>query len=259
MMTLQVNPYVWTNRSERIKSSILSLDLKKQDGSLLNISGLSDPIELFIPERVHGRDVAANSIQGHLFVKRLSNGSNTLLYHKIEIESDFEVAFVEIRPENNSLVDVFVSRGVKPTVDNYKFKTRIPDVSLCSHYQAETGYTNCTRNPYIFLLSNEITGGTGVYFVGIRLLNVTRKASRFRRHLSRSCKDSHGRQKRSCIGVKDPPTTPPPTPEIVIPQYNAWADVNYTMSVKIRSCLYWSEKIQAWTTEGCKVNIPYIL
>ena len=89
MMTLQVNPYVWTNRSKTIKSSVVRLDLKKADGSPLNISGLSQPIELFIPEKKQKEDIA-NFAQDHLFVKRPSNDSSTLRYHKIEIENEFE-------------------------------------------------------------------------------------------------------------------------------------------------------------------------
>lgn len=258
MTTLQINPYVWNNRSNFIKSSVLSVNLKRQDGSLLEISDLSQPIELFIPERIQKNDETGNSSQRHFFLKRTYNGSSPLLYHKIEIENDFQAAFVEISPENNSSVDVFVSRGVKPSHENYKLKTRIPDFSSCVRHQDRTGYTDCTRNPNVLLLSSNITGGTGVHFIGIRLLNMTGIAQRQTRHISTSCKDKNGRQKRSCIGVKDPPTTPPPAPEIITPQYNPLTDVNYTMSVKIRSCLYWSEKIQAWKTEGCEVRVLYI-
>jgi hypothetical protein len=59
--------------------------------------------------------------------------------------------------------------------------------------------------------------------------------------------------KRGCVGVKDPPTTPAPTPLIIIPLYNSSTDVNYTMSVSVTGCLYWSEKKSKWTSEGCKV------
>lgn len=253
-MTLQVNPYWWTNRSGDIKSSVLSLDLKKQDGSRLNISGLSHPIELFIPEENQTEEVK-NDTKGILFVKPYNDNSD-IRYHKIEIENEFESAFVKIRPENDSIFDVFVSSGtVKPTPENYTFRAKIPDYSSCRDYEAGTGYFNCAKDPYVFSLSSDITGDIGVHFIGIRLaLGVTGRRTRSQRsRIPRSCKDSHGRQKRSCVGVKDPPTTPPPTPGTIVPQYNERTDVNYTMSVTMRSCLYWSEKKQDWTSEGCKV------
>ena len=255
MLTLQVNPYVWTNGSKRIKSSVLKLDLKNVDGSHLNISGLSHPIELFIAEKGRKEDME-NSTQEHLFVKRPSNDSSSLRYHRIAIENDFQSAFVSIRPENNSVFDVFVGGGFKPTLESYTFKTKIPDFSSCTNYDAKIGYSNCTSNPYIFSLSSNVTGQVGVHFIGIGLaLDATERTARSKRNdLRPSCKDSHGRQKRSCIGVKDPPTTPPPAQVKIVPQYDRHTDVNYTMSVKLKSCLYWSEGKQAWKSEGCKVR-----
>ena len=252
MVTLKVNPYVWANNSASVKSSVVSLDLKKQDGSRLNISGLSHPIELFIPEEGQEKELE-NDTASHLFVKP-SNGSNAIRYHKIEIMNKIESAFVEIRPENGSRLDVFVSSGFKPTTDNYTFTTKIPDFSSCKN-KSEIGHFNCTSNPYAFSVSSDDTGGIGVHYIGIRLAldvdNVTSIPNRKR--TVRFCMDTHGRQKRSCIGVKDPPTTIPPTPKIIVPQYDKSTDVNYTMSVKMKSCLFWSELIQTWTGYGCKV------
>lgn len=252
MLTLKVNPYVWTNTSVNIKSSVLSLDLKNQDGSRLNISGLSHPIELFIPEEDHKEEIKIETGR-HLFLKPY-NDSSAIRYHKIEIESELESTFVEIRPENGFRFDVFVSSGVKPTPDNCTFRTQIPDFSSCNN-KTKIGYFNCTSNPYVFTVSSNVTGNIGVHFIGIRLaLDLDARIAGFnRKRTVRSCIDTHGRQKRSCIGVKDPPTTPPPTPEIIVPQYDKRTDVNYTMSVTMRSCLFWSERGQAWTNHGCKV------
>ena len=148
-----------------------------------------------------------------------------------------------------------MSSGVRPTPSNYTFRTRVPNFSSCRTYDDRTGNFNCTDNPYVFSLSSNVTGEIGVHFIGIRLaLDKGTRNSRIKRNrLMKSCKDSNGRQKRSCVGVKDPPTDPPPTPEIKVPQYDQRTDVNYTMSVTMRSCLYWSETRQAWTSEGCKV------
>lgn len=219
----------------------------------MNLSDLSHPIELFIPEKDQQRNITENT-QRHLFVKP-ENDSSSIRYHKIKIENDFDVAFVEIRPQNNSRFDVFVNNGDKPTSSNYTLRARIPDFSSCKHFKVEIGYLNCTRNPYVLKLSSNVTGNTGVHFIGIRLAserNEGAKLNRSRRSVG-PCKGRHGRQKRSCIDVKDPPTSPPQTPNIIAPQYEEHTDVNYTMVVTMRSCLYWSEEKQAWTSEGCKV------
>lgn len=253
MVTLKVNPYVWANNSVNVKSSVVSLDLKRPDGSRLNISGLSHPIELLIPEEGQEKELE-NDTASHLFVKP-SNDSDAIRYHKIEIMNEIESAFVEIRPENGSHLDVFVNSGFKPTADNYTFATKIPDFSSCKN-KSKIGHFNCTSNPYAFSVSSNVTGAIGVQYIGIRLALEVDNGTLIpiRKRTVRSCIDTHGRQKRSCIGVKDPPTTTPPTtPKIRVPQYDKSTDVNYTMTVKMKSCLFWSEVIQTWTGYGCKV------
>ena len=229
------------------------MDLKKQDGLRLNISDLSHPIELFIPEK-DPEDPIEDDSQAHLFVKPY-NDSSAIRYHKITLRNEFESALVKITPENNTFFDIFVGAAVKPTQNNYTFKTTIPDVSMCEGFTPGVGYINCSSNPYVFSLSSNVTGDIGIHYIGIRLAQESNKTNALNNHrrFPRSCKDSHGRQKRSCIGVKDPPTTPPPTPKVIVPTYDALTDVNYTISVKMRSCLYWSEMKEAWTNEGCKV------
>ena len=253
MVTLKKNPYVWANSSKDIKSSVLSVDLKKQDGSRLNISDLTHPIELIIPEKDPEEPIEDDS-QAHLFVKPY-NDSSAIRYHKITLYNDFESALVKITPEDKAFFDVFVGAAVKPTPNNYTFRTTIPDVSLCEGFTPGIGYINCSSNPYVFSLSSNVTGYIGIQYIGIRLAQEAnaKNVQKNLRRLQRSCKDSQGRQKRSCIGVKDSPTTPPPTPEVIVPTYDALSDVNYTMSVKMRSCLYWSEVKETWTNEGCKV------
>lgn len=251
MVTFKGNPYGWTNTSRYVKSSVLSLDLKNMDGTRLNISGLSHPIELFIPEN-ESNNATPNDPRDHLFVKPY-NDSKAIRYHKIALNNDFDAALVEIRPDENAVFDIFVSAGERPTPDNYTFRTIIPDGSSCRSFKPGTGYLNCSNSPYTFSLSRSITGNVGDHFIGIRLANETDNKRNKRSRVLRSCMNRRGRQKRSCIGVKDPPTTPPPTPKLIKPKYDNRTDVNYTMSVTIKSCLYWSESKQDWTSEGCKV------
>ncbi|PFX11751.1 Polycystic kidney disease protein 1-like 2, partial [Stylophora pistillata] len=68
------------------------------------------------------------------------------------------------------------------------------------------------------------------------------------------CKDGGRRKKRSCVGSKDPPPIPTPKPVILLPDFNASTDLNYTLVVSIGSCFYWSEEKEYWTEEGCKIE-----
>ena len=254
MLLLKENPYTWDPSSENISSSVIQFDLKTENETTLNISGLQDPFQLFLPTKYQTTG-SKKTPKGHLFIK--PNGS--LQVHQLYLANDDERAFVELRPQNNAIFEVFVASGARPTPEKYNFSRTIPDFSSCTRHGANIGYLNCTSDPYKFSFSSALTGRTGLQFIGIRLfINLTEspasKQPRMRRGVGSSCSHGNGqREKRSCIGVKDPPTTPPPTPVLVIPKYNASADVNYTMSVTVTSCMYWSEKKQAWTSEGCQV------
>ena len=64
-----------------------------------------------------------------------------------------------------------------------------------------------------------------------------------------------GRQKRSCVEVKQPPPSPTPTPLVLRSSYNASTDLRYNFSVNIGGCLYWSEDEEHWTQKGCNVSL----
>lgn len=250
MTSFNENPFTWDDSAKGIKSSVVDFSLKKDDGTPLEISGLKDPVELFIP--VSRQEQKTGNKSDEKYFAKPSDGSSNLRYHRIDIPSANSIVFFEIQPERGEVFEVFVSAQKKPTPTDYQFKTRVPDFSSCTAYSKSTGYHNCSNNPYEISLSSDVTGKTGTHYIGIMFAG--NKTDQSRSRVSRSCGGHGGRQKRSCIGVKDPPTTPPPSPKIVIPQYNKSTDVNYTMSVTLTSCLYWSEKKQVWTNEGCSVS-----
>ena len=251
MLSIKKNPYTWDDSSQNISTPVIQFELKTGKGSRMNISDLEKPVELFLPI-TRQSEGGRNNSKDHLFVKP----DNTLRYHEIFIDSREKTVFVKLQPQNNTVFDIFLSGGMKPTERSYNLSARIPDVSSCTLTKDEVGYTNCTNNPFVFSFSSTSTGKIGSHFIGIRLANITAPAPQMnlkaRSRKPRSCVRNTGRQKRSCITVKDPPTTPPPT-AVVVPKYNETTDVNYTMLVTMPSCVYWSERKQAWTNEGCKV------
>lgn len=249
MTSFNENPFTWDESAQGIQSSVVEFSLKKGDGTTLEVSDLTNPVELFIPVTREGEKSGNGSDQ--TFFAKPSNGSDNLRYHRIDIPSANVIVFLKIRPQPGTFLDVFVSAQKKPTPIEYQHRTRVPDFSSCAAYPKSTGYHNCGNNPYVVSLSSDVTG---VHYIGIMF--ASNRTKKTRKRVKRSCGNQSGRQKRSCIGVKDPPTTPPPTPKVVIPQYDASTDANYTLSVTVTSCLYWSDTKQAWTNEGCSVSYP---
>ena len=249
MLLLNQNPYTWDESSKNISSPVIKFELKTEEGSLMNISDLKEPLSLFLPV-IMQTDGKGNDFNDHLFIKP----GNALQYHKVYIDSDDTIAFVKLRPPNDTAFDVFVSGGIKPTERNYSLSKRIPDLSSCTPPYNKP--LNCTSSPFVFFFSSTLTGQTGVHYIGIRRANTMaiplRNSLKVNARKTRSCGVGSGREKRSCIRVKYPPTTSPPT-TIIIPQYNGSTDVNYTMLVTMPECVYWSVSKQAWIKDGCKV------
>ena len=251
MTSFNENPFTWDDSGKSIRSSVVDFSLKRDDGTTLKIAGLKKPVELFIP--VTRKDPKTENKSDEQYFVKPSNGTSNLQYHRIDIPSANSIVSFEIQPEPGKFLEIFVTAEKKPTPTDYHLKARVPDFSSCATYSKSSGYRNCSNNPYEVSLSSNFTGKIGILYIGIMFSTKSTKNIRSRR-ISRSCGDHGGRHRRSCIGVKDPPTTPPPTPKIVIPKYNRTTDVNYTMSVTVTSCLYWSEEKQVWTSDGCSVS-----
>lgn len=246
------NPYNWHKSSLKIKSVVVDFTLKDNAGRKVRVSETQEPIQLWLSLKDHSNKLTRELMY---FVKP-SVGAENIRYHRISIPSYDAVAMVEIRPATGQTVHVYVSANSKPTPENRNFSLTLPDYSSCQSHSPDVGYFNCTSNPYMFTLTSKRTGAIGPHFVGVRYVvsstALSEKKSSVKSRVARDCGSYNGRQKRSCIGDKDPPTTPSPT-GIVRPIYKASTDVNYTMSVKIASCKYWSEEMNKWTSEGCEV------
>lgn len=254
MITFPENPYNWDASSRSITSSVIDFSLKTKNGSKLKIAGLEKPVKLYIPRKPSAKD---RKPAEEYFAKSGEDGTD-IQYHSIYIPSDDVSVSIAITPDGNRTVVIYVSFKDKPTPENHAFSTILPNITYCQNHRAGGVPYNCTSHAYMFAISSSITGGTGLHYVGIRPVNSSRSFApqsdklHMRLRLRRDGGHS-GRQKRSCIGTKEPPTTIPPT-AIIKPSYNASTDVNYTMSVSVASCRYWSEKMNKWTSEGCKVR-----
>lgn len=250
LVTFKSNPYTWDTSASDIKSVVLDFELKDENGHRINIYNLEQEVELFLsPPNQNVEKVK------EYFVKPSNNG--TMQFHKLEFPGAEYAISIRIVPIGNETLKLYLRYAQRPTLTNYSFTATVPEYSSCN-YSVEKGYTNCTSDIFTVTVSSATTGHTGPHYLGVaneRLSNQEKSDSSSRGQMKRVRRDcSHkGRQKRSCVGVKDPPTTPPPVLVITQP-YNASTDVNYTLQVSMATCQYWNVTAQAWTTEGCKVG-----
>ena len=150
---------------------------------------------------------------------------------------------LQIKPAKTAVqFNLYVRHGHRPTVTEYDRKTKIPDES-CS--LSPRGH--CSEQAYDFLLVDEVLRKPGPYYIGILY---DKEAQRIKRRKRRAC-SRKGRQKRSCVEIKDPPR---PENITVKPVYDPKTDVNYSMSIIEEECLFWDSKEERWLSRGCKVT-----
>ncbi|KAK3732032.1 hypothetical protein QZH41_019129 [Actinostola sp. cb2023] len=179
------NPFSWDSTSSRVTSSVISLACMDNTGSDIDISNLKSPIVMTIPR------------------------TNTSSQDPAEKKTFFKTK----QRRHDALRD-------RPTVDNYDYKTKVPDVSRC---QAGQSSNSCSRDPYVNI-PGSVFSNKGTYVIGL-LYQESETTEPQARRVRRSCGGT-GRQKRSCVEIRDPPTTPPPKNVTMIPVYDPARDLN---------------------------------
>lgn len=217
-------------------TAVSSLELKNSTGHLLNMATLESPIIIKLPFIHH----LTNSSRTHYI------GANNTVFYKINVTQPGMALILKVRPENSSTEFlVSVKYGQRPSVGDSDLNTTVPKFSSC--VRLTSGDVNCSRDPYVVFVSNELVTQTGYYFIGIKI----KPKSRSRR---RRC-SGEGRSKRSCVQYKEAPATDAPkkAQSIQAPKYSR-GDVIYTMQVLPAACLYWSSAVSRWTFKGCQVR-----
>jgi len=235
MQAVDFNPFTWDNSSKKIKSSVTSLTLQSANGEKMNVSNLDSYIEIVIP--ISSPPTNTSNKTEHYFLK-----PNKMSFRSYYAELADVPVSIKIKAQRQGIIlQLFLKFGARPTMEDFDHNFTL--TSICNNQ------TNDKQNGTSCLLGESfltvVPSEPSRLYVG--LLFQVNEHSRTRR----SC-FGNGRERRSCLGVKDPP--PKGVTKTVIPQYDPLTDVNYTFSITQSSCLYWSEEKEKWTSDGCKVN-----
>lgn len=260
-MSFKENPYTWHPKSRTIKSSVLDVSLKNvTSGKPLHVEGLAKPVEMFIKNwhREKEEKGKKNKQQREFYVKPSPPDSiENMRFHKIFLPHGDAEANIKIVPSNNVELEVYIRYRVRPTPAENNFETRVPDFSSCLSYTEQDGYFNCVSDPYLFTISPKLTGNTGTHFLGIRYVQypVEKNNTQSKTRAKRSCRDTSGRQKRSCVEVKSPPSAG----NALRLEFQNGTDVKYDLYVTMGACMYWSVEDDEWTNRGCQVfTVPFM-
>ena len=247
MLFFRSNLLTWDISNRNVDTSIVSLDLKDISGNLLNISGLSEDIEILIP-----RTDDSHPENPQYFTQ---NENLTMKFHTFPIKDEGESIQLWLNPVNDTeRFQVYTKKGSRPTKTNYEFRMEIPDFSSCL-YNTTVGFFNCSQDPYMMFIGGELLEVGSIYYVGIQYSgrHATKKDGGHSRRQKRDCAQEY-RVKRSCITYKDPPPTPKPEGLVTIkPLYDKTFSHNYSLRRNSFSCRYWDAKSNTWSVKGCKV------
>ena len=242
MLSMRFNPFTWDSTSERVRSNILTLELRDDKQRAIRVSQSSE-IFMKIPLKTTGTNV--EQPLANIFIK------NTR-FHEINVDYENTSIQLEITPADAAVnLMIFIRFNYRSTILEHDANGTVSSNGWCIWRRVQGNIEwervcSSNRKTPIQLFAQK----RGKYYVEIET-----EESRAKRRQKRSCFEQR-RQKRSCVEVKPPP---PPSPKgenvTVVPKYDPATDHNYTMRTALASCVYWSEEQQMWTTEGCQVRV----
>lgn len=257
MTAFTYNPFTWDNSSEAIQSSVTSLELESGIGKKINVSNLEEDIVIVIPlPNAVSNDADASTVTEHSFLKPSKLSFRSYQAQLKNVPVTFEIT-VE---KPNVVLDFFVKSGTRPTIEESDFKITLTFNSTCKNQTTDKLMNEPSSSCVVKNEFSVVPSNPGILYVGLLYMGAKNSSEHSRKR--RSC-FGHGRQRRSCVGVKDPPLQGIFVKEVS--QYEPTKDLNYTIRITQSGCLYWSELLDKWTSDGCKVrrcifviNIAYI-
>ncbi|KAJ7370174.1 hypothetical protein OS493_033799 [Desmophyllum pertusum] len=199
MLSIPFNPYTWDSTKQRVNSDVLALDLKDETRKLIKVSNLTSDVIIVTP--LKPQTVSLENPQ--YFTK-----NDDLRFHEIDVKYDNTLIMLEITPDETSInLFVYMRYGQRPTTQEHDLNVTVSKNERCvwtpSAHDRNGGATECSVNPLTPI--ETLAKQPGKYFLGVQSYNTTAANSHKRKR--RSC-FGNGRQKRSCVEVKDPHPLP---------------------------------------------------
>ena len=241
MISYNFNPYTTHHSSSRVKSKVVSLVLKDDNGEALDVTDLPTEIQINIPTSEHDQGSTASQTDDFL-------NPGTMQYHVITVHEDNTTLKLSMTMKKPAAITAFIKFEKHPTQTSYDIVIDLSEEKLVSDCKSSQ---KCSYN--ILISCN----ASGKYHIGLLERQENRTVhSRVKRSVL-----SAGTSQEKCVQFKDPPPTlAPPVESIILePQYDPDSSVNYSLQVNAIWCMYWSETEERWTNEGCKVTELIVL
>ena len=241
MISYNFNPYTTHHSSSRVKSKVVSLVLKDDNGEALDVTDLPSEIQINIPTSEHDQGSTASQTDDFL-------NPGTIQYHVITVHEDNTTLKLSMTMKKPAAITAFIKFEKHPTQTSYDIVIDLSEEKLVSDCESTE---KCSHD--ILISCN----ASGKYHIGLLERQENRTVhSRVERSVL-----SAGTSQEKCVQFKDPPPTlAPPVESIILePQYDPDSSVNYSLQVNAIWCMYWSETEERWTNEGCKVTELIVL
>lgn len=236
MIKYNFNPYTSHSSSRRIRSKVVSLALKDDNGVALVVTDLPSDIQINIPISEYGPGNATRPARPDDFLNPGSMQYHVFAAREVNITLKFSLTI-----KKAASITSYIKFGEHPT------ETSFDEVIESKNLVLRCNSTE--KCSYDFVITCNVTGN---YYIG--LLGNSENQTTHSRDRRSILSDDPPQEK--CVKFKDPPPTVPTPAEytILVPEYDPDSSVNYSLEVNTIWCAFWSDTEERWTNEGCKVR-----
>lgn len=237
MITYEFNLESSVNSSNQVNSHVVNIELKDDNGGILEIKDLPDHITIEIP-------VAQNYGNITPLTEHFLN-PGLMQHHIVDVQEKYTTVKFSIRICLQASVSAYVRYGEKPTEYVFDNVVVLPSEGNSSGSDCQNEDSNMRT---VWITAKQI----GRFYIGLFVGQETDMVKSRKKRSILSGSSSEGR----CVNFKPPPPTPPLPEEFVVikPEYDPAKSVNYSLQVSTIRCAYWNEAEEKWKNDGCKVR-----